>query len=335
MRTEQDGEQNHAVDRRCEVVLENGRPCRGTPALDETRCHAHRRFRDAAAWTVVTIPLMEDEASITFVRSQTVRALAQGSIPPANGRVMLEGCRDAERLMHRRLAVRNTAMRYAALAEKLGTDKLDRLMRRFVEQEQGAAAGIEAEESAPPADDPKAAENPRAAWDELMRSIDHEAEIYRQRFRQMKEDDARKAAMRAEWERKEALRKAGIADEQPTPAVPLPEPTDRGSAIGDPPALSPTAGDRRPTAPAAAAPADSGQGGAPAAVGIPHNSGAPEEPEPAMHQSVFPGVREEWDRALLRTGAKVTEMVAPAEGESWYTFLERKKERDAAIAAAV
>jgi hypothetical protein len=43
---------------------------------------------------------MEDEASIQLVISQTVRAMAIGALPPANGRVILAGCREARLALH-------------------------------------------------------------------------------------------------------------------------------------------------------------------------------------------------------------------------------------------
>lgn len=332
--------QSHVVGRRCEVVRENGEPCRGIPAVGETRCHAHARYREASGLMALTIPLLDDEASITFVRSQTVRAMALGSIPPANGRVMLEGCRDAERRLDRRVATQNAALRYAALAERMGAEKLDGLMGRFVERmEEGAGATVQGAGTASAADEPKAAENPRAWWDELMRGIDEGAEKYRQEFKRMEEEDARRAVIRAEWDRKEALRKAGMSDELPAASGQQPENSDQGSGIGDQkpaisepaaaeaaagPTLSPENGDNHPVAPTTGA------------SGAPDKGGAPgTEPEAVMHRSVFPGVKEQWDRALVRTEGKVTEMVAPKEGESWYDFLERKKDREAAIAAAV
>lgn len=316
---EQNGsEQGHVVGRRCEAVRENGERCRGIPALGETHCHAHARYREANARIALTIPLMDDEASIAFVRSQTVRAMALGSIPPANGRVMLEGCRDAERRLDRRVAMQNAALRYAALAERMGAEKLDGLVGRFVERQEtgvgGKETGAGSQETGERSEE--AAENPRAWWDELMQRISESAERYGQELKEMNEEDARRAAIRAEWDRKEAMRRAGIGDEQPAASGEEPEGGDQGSGIRDQkPAIS-DQGSVSSEQPAT---------GEPATV----------EEEPVMHQSVFPGVKEQWDRALVRTEGKITEMVSPRAGESWYDFLERKKDRDAAIAAAV
>lgn len=278
--------ENHAVERRCEMVRENGERCRGTPALGQTFCHAHRRYRETMNGLVATIPLMEDQAAVTFIRSQTVRALALGSIPPANGRAMLEGCRDAERRLDRRLEVQKAGLRYAALAERIGAEKLDGLMGRFVERmEQSAGAGVQGAERASAADEAKTTENPRAAWDALMRQIDEGEEEYREKLRK-KREDARRAAMREE------SGEAGIREQ--------------GSGIGEETGSQETGVSER----------------------------AP-EPEAVMHQSVFPKVKEDWDRALARTEGKIAEMVTPREGESWYEVVARKQRQEEAIAKAV
>jgi len=234
-------ELSHAVERRCATVREDGEPCRGTPALGETYCHAHARYRDAARSTIITVPLMEDEAAIAFVRSQTVRALAQGSIPPANANVMLRGCRDAERRLDRRLDVQRVALRYAALAAKIGVETARSLMGEFLQgSELRAQSTVGGERSAV--------------------------------------GDQRSESGRAE------VNAEVISDQR--------------SVISE-------------------------------------GETAPEEAEVVMHQSVFPEVKEEWDRALARTEAKIGEMVYPRPRESWHQMMERKKAREAAMAAAV
>lgn len=125
---------SHIVVRQCEVVLENGDPCRGIPALGQTCCHAHRRFRQAGGQSTLLVPLLNDQASITFVISQTVRAMALGTIPPANGRVMLAGCRQALQSLDRRLEQQKIALRYSALAAKIGEQKLQSHMAEFMDE---------------------------------------------------------------------------------------------------------------------------------------------------------------------------------------------------------
>lgn len=105
---------DHAVSRHCALVREGGQPCRGIPAIGETFCHAHRRYRASASRISIAVPLLEDEESILFVISQTVRSMSLGSIPPANGQAMLTGCRLALRVLEHRLAAHKLALRSPA-----------------------------------------------------------------------------------------------------------------------------------------------------------------------------------------------------------------------------
>lgn len=133
--------QSHAVDRQCTTVRENGERCRGIPARGETLCHAHSRFRESAVRMTTLVPLLDDEASVLLVLSQTVRGLGQGMMPPANGRAMLAGCRYAQQILDRRLAVQKAALQYAALASKIGKETLKGLVAEFLEGLAGAGVG--------------------------------------------------------------------------------------------------------------------------------------------------------------------------------------------------
>lgn len=234
--------QSHAVDRRCAMVREGGQQCRGTPARGERYCHAHRRYSEAARTVVLTIPLIDDAASVTFVRSQVVRAMALGSIPPGNGRVMLEACRDAERELNRRVDREQVALRYAFLADKMGSDKLNRYMAEYFE---GAAARA------------------RQAAGETLQADEVMAAGEAQESRDAMSGATESAAV-------EALKE------------------DEAAAVE-------------------------------------------EGPVEGMHESVFPEVKQQWDRALQRMEGEITRMVSPAKGQSWREFLEQKKVRDAAV----
>ncbi len=312
--------QSHVVGRRCEAVRENGERCRGIPVLGETYCHAHRRFREASGRVTLTIPLMDDEASITFVRSQTVRALALGSIPPANGRVMLEGCRDEERRLDRRLAAQNAALRYAALADRMGAEKLDALMGRFLQSSEHRAPGA----------DGRSAVSDQRSETGGERSESHEptlAELKEKWHRILEETAEKDARAGAAWDGTRS-QEAGDGEQKP---VISDEEGNRESVVGD---QRPVISDQRSVSSGDELPVAGGQQPEEQATGNRDQrpSGAPER-EPVMHRSVFPAVKEQWDRALARTEGKMTEMVAPQEGESWYDFLARKKERETAIAA--
>ena len=85
--------------RRCRMILESGVRCGNWDVRGQGLCVRHGRWQMTERGRV-TVPLMEDEASIQLVISQTVRAMAIGALPPANGRVILAGCREARLTLH-------------------------------------------------------------------------------------------------------------------------------------------------------------------------------------------------------------------------------------------
>lgn len=345
--------QGHAVPRRCAMVRENGEPCRGTPALGESYCHAHARYQDALMSIAMLVPLVDDEASITFVRSQAIRAMALGTIPPENGHAMLAGCRDAERRLDRRLAVQNAAMRYAALAEKIGVETLRARMAEFLEMQLPAAGcqlpaisdqravisekpGIREQGSGisegelPASGGQRVEEQPVAAavqrgasmgwqageswcaWQERRKAAFRTAEEAGEAHLRLEEQAAAGDEMPENSEQRSASgegERSAVSDQRSGNS-------DEGSVIGSgeqpasgqDPTLSPTAGDK---------------GGA----------RRDQAPQPVMFRSIFPDVKEQWEDAVHRTEGKIAAVICPKEGESWYDFLPRKRERDAAIAA--
>jgi hypothetical protein len=90
--TRQGGQWVQPEHRQCVHLHGSGERCKGTPKTGEKFCHAHQRFAETDPMYPVKVPLLEDPDSIRFVSSQTVRALAMGTIPPANARSMLYGC---------------------------------------------------------------------------------------------------------------------------------------------------------------------------------------------------------------------------------------------------
>jgi hypothetical protein len=104
--------------RQCHQVKENGFRCRATPAAGETFCHQHRRYRRTCGGREIEVPLMEDPASIRLVISQTVRTMGRGDIPPANGRVMIAGCKAALGLLEYELAKARLEERRAERLER-------------------------------------------------------------------------------------------------------------------------------------------------------------------------------------------------------------------------
>ena len=92
--------------RRCEQISQEGRRCARWATRGEEMCHAHLGYAEARASRVVHVPLLEDEASIRYVISQTTHAVATGAMPPANGLAVISGCKLAVRLLEFQLKQR-------------------------------------------------------------------------------------------------------------------------------------------------------------------------------------------------------------------------------------
>ncbi|HLJ77339.1 MAG TPA: hypothetical protein VKT75_07995 [Acidobacteriaceae bacterium] len=88
---------------RCEHIAPSGRRCGRWASLGEELCHAHLKYAEACAGRRVDVPLLEDEASILYVLSQTAQALATGGMPPANGHAVISACKLATRILELRL----------------------------------------------------------------------------------------------------------------------------------------------------------------------------------------------------------------------------------------
>ena len=106
---------------RCTHLYESGARCNGTTESGTQFCHPHQRFRDADPLYPIQVPLLEDASAIRFVVSQTIRQLAMGAIPPANGRAMLYGCRMALDLLVNELAEKKFLARQDELEKKAQT----------------------------------------------------------------------------------------------------------------------------------------------------------------------------------------------------------------------
>ncbi len=79
--------------RQCHYLLGNGATCRRWAVLGHEHCHSHHRYLNARPERPIDVPLLEDEGSLTYVLSQTVQALAWGTLPTANGHTILAACR--------------------------------------------------------------------------------------------------------------------------------------------------------------------------------------------------------------------------------------------------
>jgi len=77
--------------RRCQYIKADGKGCRDWAVRGQNLCYRHGVFLRRGRG--IDVPLLEDEASIVLVLSETLRAVAQGTIALKSGSLLLEGCR--------------------------------------------------------------------------------------------------------------------------------------------------------------------------------------------------------------------------------------------------
>ncbi len=99
-------------DRMCHYTKSDGSRCHDWSLLGHEHCFRHHRYLNARPERPIEVPLLEDEASIVYVLSQTLQALAWGTLPTTNGHALLKGCR----LAH---AIETTRLENAKLRFKL------------------------------------------------------------------------------------------------------------------------------------------------------------------------------------------------------------------------
>src|SRR6202789_1773114 len=76
---------------RCQYIKADGHGCRDWAIRGHQLCYRHGVFIHSGRG--IDVPLLEDEASIVLVLSETLRAVALGTIPLKTGGLLLEGCR--------------------------------------------------------------------------------------------------------------------------------------------------------------------------------------------------------------------------------------------------
>jgi hypothetical protein len=128
--------------RRCEHTLTGGSRCRRWADRDAKMCHAHRIYAESYGLPRIEVPLLEDEASILHVLSQTAQALARAAMPPANGLAVIGACRMATRVLDLQLR----KAKFAASQKQAGPEKRPAPMPQ--PEVQGAEAGILCEAAA-------------------------------------------------------------------------------------------------------------------------------------------------------------------------------------------
>jgi hypothetical protein len=91
------------ADRQCNYTKSDGHRCRNWVLRGHEHCFGHHRYLHARPERPIDVPLLEDEASIVYLLSQTLQALAWGTIPVPNGHALLNGCRLAHSIATQRL----------------------------------------------------------------------------------------------------------------------------------------------------------------------------------------------------------------------------------------
>jgi hypothetical protein len=91
------------ADRQCNYTKSDGHRCRNWVLRGHEHCFGHHRYLHARPERPIDVPLLEDEASIVYLLSQTLQALAWGTIPVPNGHALLNGCRLAHSIQTQRL----------------------------------------------------------------------------------------------------------------------------------------------------------------------------------------------------------------------------------------
>jgi hypothetical protein len=93
------------ADRQCQFTRSNGFRCRDWALRGHQHCFRHHQYLHSRPENPIDVPLLEDEDSLASLLSQTLRALAWGTIPANNGRAILAGCRIMQGILTHRLAM--------------------------------------------------------------------------------------------------------------------------------------------------------------------------------------------------------------------------------------
>ena len=101
--------------RQCGYTKADGHKCHDWSIRGQNHCARHHRFLQLRPERPIEVPLLEDEASVVLLLSQTLRALAWGTIPVANGRLLLAGCRQAFAMQGQRLEMAKFRLRLRRL----------------------------------------------------------------------------------------------------------------------------------------------------------------------------------------------------------------------------
>jgi hypothetical protein len=96
--------------RRCQYIKADGRGCRDWAVRGQKLCYRHGVFVHSGRG--IDVPLLEDESSIVLVLSETLRAVALGTVSVNTGRLLMDGCRLAHTMQIERQKAANLERSY-------------------------------------------------------------------------------------------------------------------------------------------------------------------------------------------------------------------------------
>ena len=93
-----EGEESHSggaapEHRQCRYLKADGKGCRDWAIRGQEFCYRHGVFVRPGAVGKIAVPLLEDEASVVLVLSETLRAVVMGTLSLKHGALLLDGCR--------------------------------------------------------------------------------------------------------------------------------------------------------------------------------------------------------------------------------------------------
>jgi hypothetical protein len=179
--------------RRCRYIKADGTGCRDWAVRGRELCYRHGVFLRAGRG--IDVPLHQDEASIVLVLSETLRAVAQGTIALKSGSLLLEGCRLAHTMhMEKQKAAnaertrRRREVREEETREEIGEEQQETEDKRqeaearshetrVASQEPNQQCGARCPEPGAPPSDPGAPlfRDLEKNWDKDLSNVEREA----------------------------------------------------------------------------------------------------------------------------------------------------------------
>jgi len=138
--------------RRCQYIKADGHGCRDWAVRGQQLCYRHGVFIHSGRG--IDVPLLEDEASIVLVLSETLRAVALGTVPVKTGALLLDGCRlahtmqmEKQKAANAERSLRRREAREEAMAEQ------EMVQEEISQEEMGQESSVpDHEPGAPPSE---------------------------------------------------------------------------------------------------------------------------------------------------------------------------------------